>query len=199
MQRLNIFGPQNSLTASVSQRDMNKIQDQTPQWYGAMILAQLSALATLGGNLVEVPVQFTSDTAIHASGDILANPTAVPGVAAQAGAAAKLVQITLIDKDDQAAAAMDVVLFRSNVAFGALNAAPTISDLDSVEIIGIVPLLAADFIDLGGAKVATKILTTPLQVKPAGVGTSIYVALITRGTPTQTAAGLVGKFFFRQG
>lgn len=199
MQSLNIFPPLSALAAKPSSRDLAAIGSQRPEWYFAHMLAQLSAMAGAGGgNLVTVEVTFTSDTAANATGDVLADTAAILGAVAQSGSASRLTQITLLDKDDQTAAQVDVVIFRSNVSLGTVNAAPSISDTNALEILGIVQIASGDFVDIGGAKLATKVLTQPLEVAPT-TGTTLYAALITRGSPTQTANGLVGKFFFRQG
>jgi hypothetical protein len=103
----------------------------------------------------------------------------------------------LFDKDDQAAAGIDLVFFSANTSLGTENTAPTISDANSENILGIIGLIASDFIDLGGVKVATK--TSIGLVIQATTGTrNIYCGLIVRGTPTQTSTGIVARFGFLQ-
>lgn len=190
-----IFGTSSQLPAKVHASDARHVGEYSQGYYGAATLALLGMIAAAGA-LVEVDVTFTSDTSIHASGDVLADATALVGAVRTDAGYARLESITITDKDDQTAAAMDVVLLRSNTSIGTLNAAPDLTDTEDLEVLGIVNILAADFIDVGGSKIATKVLAVPLPVKAAS-GTTIYAALITRGTPTQTASGLVAKFFLR--
>jgi hypothetical protein len=152
----------------------------------ALILANLSALAAhVFVNLAAVPVL---DTSIYASGDTLFDSTAVANAVRTAGGTAILRSLTLIDKDDNTAAGIDLFFLGANVAFGTLNAAPNISDANGLNILGFVSIASGDFIDVGGSKVATK--TGLNMILKAASGTTIYVAAITRGTPTQTASGI---------
>lgn len=136
-----------------------------------------------------VSVTLSMDTSAYTAGDVLADTQEVAGAVGDSGGAAILNSVVLLDKDDQAAAAIDLVFFRSSVSLGTENAAPSISDANAAEILGIVNVPAANFIDVGGAKVAT-VTGVNLLVEPT-TGTSIYVAAICRGTPTQTASGIV--------
>ena len=142
-----------------------------------------------------LPVVFTLDTLIYAAGDLLADTQVITGAVPIAGGSTVLQSLVLNDKDDQAAAAMTVVLLDSNVSLGTENSAPSITDANADNIVGVVSLVAGDWVDLGGCKVATK-TNIGLMCRAASGTTNLYVALITAGTPTQTATGITGRFGF---
>jgi hypothetical protein len=135
-----------------------------------------------------ISVTPTLDTSAYASGDTLFDSTAVASAVRVSAGRAVLQSITVIDKDDQGVA-LDLFVFDSSVTFGTANAAPSISDADAAKCLGFAQVLAADYIDVGGAKIAcVKNIGLPLE---AASGTTLYIAAITRGTPTHTASGLV--------
>lgn len=166
----------------------------TPEKMQALLLANLSAIA--GRVLVNLFATPVVDTSIYASGDTLFDATAIAAAVRTAGGKAILRSLTVLDKDDNTAAAMDLVFLRANVAFGTLNGAPNISDANAAKIIGSISIASGDFIDVGGSKFASK--TGLNLILSADSGTTIYVAGITRGTPTQTLGGLVLTFGLEQ-
>jgi hypothetical protein len=165
-----------------------------------LILAALSFgnTAAAGGGAVGVNknVVLSLDTNIYASGDVLADTQAVTGALASAGEVAILQSLQLTDKDDNTAAGIDLVFLSENVSLGTENSAPSITDTNAAKILGIVSVASGDFIDVGGAKVATK-LNIGLQLS-APTGTTVYVAAVTRGTPTQTGSGITLNLGLRQ-
>lgn len=199
MNRTNVLAPDNQLPVDISARDAGKVLEYSPEYWLPRIAALLGAIAGVSqATLTQVPVTFTLDTSIYASGDLLADTQPIAGALRVAGLASKLTSFTLLDKDNNTAAQIDVVFLRSNTSMGTENAAPTISDANAgTEIIGVVQVLAGDFVAIGTGKQATKILPKAMDLY-AAAGTSVYVALITRGTPTQTASGITGNFLMRQ-
>jgi len=171
---------------SASLRKIGRFEERSQEEWLALLVANISDRRDAAAN---VAITLSLDTNIYASGDVLADTQAVTGAIRSAGASAILQSLSLLDKDDQTAAGIDLVFLNANVSLGTENAAPNISDSNAAAILGIVSLVAGDFIDVGGAKVATK-ANIGLLVTPA-TGTTIYVAAITRGSPTQTAAGIV--------
>lgn len=139
-------------------------------------------------------VTFTVDTAIYASGDVVANPVEIPLVARLVGQPVHLRSIVLLDKSDQKSI-LDVVFLNANTTLGTLNAAVSVSDTNAETILGSVQLVAADYVDLVGSAVATKIVSAMLPMTPAAASKSIWVALISRGTPTYGAASDVKATF----
>ena len=151
-----------------------------------------SHVGQVGSPVVNVQVTPTLDTLIYASGDVLFATTAMTGALRVSGGKAVLQSVSITDKDDQKPA-MNLVFFRSNVALGTINAAPNISDADSLQVVGIVPIVAGDYYDLGGASVAT--VRNIGLVVDATTGTTLYVAaFLSAGTPTHTAAGIQLNF-----
>lgn len=138
----------------------------------------------------------TLDTAAYGAGDTLFNTTPIPNAVFLSGAQSILNSLTVIDKDDQAAAAMDVYIFSTGtgLTFGTANAAPSVSDADAAKLLGIIAIGSGDWKDLGGAKVAN-LRNLGIVVESSNVR-ELGFAATTAGTPTQTAAGLVFTFGF---
>lgn len=130
----------------------------------------------------------TLDTAQYAAGDTLGDLLEVTKVVQRAGDSAILQSVSVIDVDDQGAG-LDLVLFDRSVTLSAKNAVWNTSDADMLFAQGLIRVAAADFIDLGGNRIATKPLLG-LGVKPNS-GTSLYLGTLSQGTGTYTAAGLV--------
>lgn len=145
------------------------------------------------GDVIDVtPV---CDTSAYGAGDVLFDSTAIAGAVRISGGRCELTSLTLIDEDDQTAAVIDLYFLRSNVSLGTFNAVPNISDANAREIQGWVSLAAADFKDVGGAKVACK-TNIGLMLEPT-TGTTLYVAAVCAGTPTQTASGIKLRLGFK--
>lgn len=150
-------------------------------------------VATAADLITVVPV---CDTSAYTAGDVLFDTTAIPNAVRTSGGQAVLQTLTVIDKDDQAAADMVIYIFDtgSSLTFGTANAAPSISDANAAKLVGVVSIASADWKDLGGAKVA--------NVRGLGIvcessnGRELGFAATTGGTPTQTASGLVFRFGF---
>lgn len=127
------------------------------------------------------------DTSAYVSGDVLFVPIAFNG-ARVVGGRAYLQSIVAADADDQGYA-MEFYFFSETVTLGTINVAPSISDADALKFLGMVSLSTGDWIDLGGVRVAT-LRNLGLMLVPKSDSTNLYVAGITRGTPTHTASGL---------
>lgn len=141
------------------------------------------------------PVTPTADTSILASGDVAFNPVELPGFFSGYGAVRLLTGVQVVDRDDQGIA-LDLVLMNASTNLGTLNSAPNISD-DNITsaVLATVSLVAGDYVDLGGARVATKILSLPIPLVGPAASLSVWIGGISRGTPTYTAAGLRIKLF----
>jgi len=137
-------------------------------------------------------ITFSLDTSAYANGDVLADTQILNSALRVTDGTGVIVSIVLNDEDDQGAA-MDIVFLSANQSLGSENSAPSISDANArSNILGIVNIAAIDWIDFGGVRVAYKECAVPIK---AVSGTDdIYVALISRGTPTQTASGITGVF-----
>lgn len=134
-----------------------------------------------------VTVTPTLDTSAYASGDLLFDSTEVANAVRTNGSTAILQSVTLLDKADQGVA-MTLLFANAATDFGTLNSAPDPDDAECATVLGIVRIATADYIDLGGAKVATA-SNIGLLLKAGAATTSLYVAGVnSTGTPTYGAA-----------
>lgn len=164
---------------------------------GTPIAAGEAHLGSIGGSTKTVDVTFSLDTSgAYASGDVLADAQIIAACMRANNATGVLSGFTLHDEDDQGIE-LDVVFLSANVSIGTENAAVSITDANARNILGIVNVAATDWKDLGGVRVATK-LNVNVPILPATDTDDVYVALITRGTPTHTASGIRGRFHFFQ-
>jgi hypothetical protein len=162
---------------------------------GRTTVSDAAPLPVTGGHGEIVDVTPVCDTLAYTANDVLFDATEVADAVRVSGGTAELVSLTVLDEDDNAAAAMDLYVLRSNVSLGTANAAVSISDADAREVIGVVPIAAADWKDLINSRLAC-IKNIGLLVEPT-TGTSIYVAATTAGTPTQTASGIKLRLGFK--
>jgi hypothetical protein len=145
--------------------------------------AGTNLIGTAGSPATVVTITPTLDTSAYTAGDVLFDTAAIAGAVRTSGGQAKLVSVVL-------------VFFRSNVSLGTINGAPNISDANAREIIGHVAFASGDFVDVGGSKIGC-LKNIGLLLQPT-TGTTLYVAGICAGTPTQTASGIKIAFGFEQ-
>lgn len=134
-----------------------------------------------------IELTFTTDTAIYAAGDVIADFQQL--LTAQ-GRQLLLQSLHLLDESDQG---VELTLIFSTAAttLGTENAAPSIADADARNIFAAVKIDAVDYTDIGGSRIATK--TNLGIIFP---NETIYVAILnSTGTPTYGATALRGKFF----
>jgi hypothetical protein len=155
------------------------------------LTASEAHIGEVSGNSVVLDVTLSLDTSAYAAGDVLADTQVVTGAMRTNDGTGVLHSIVLNDKDDQGSA-LDLVFLRANVSLGTENAAPSISDTDADNILGIVSVTALDWIDLGGCRMATK-TNIGLLLRSGAAATTLWVAAIARGTPTHTASGITMK------
>lgn len=137
---------------------------------------------------------FSTDTNAYASGDLIADTQELSDVGYRKGSVVVLKSIVLLDKSDSGVA-LHFVFLNANTSLGTENAAPSITDANAENILATVSIAAADYVDVGGAKVATKECLIPLKL--ASGSTSVYVGIVnSTGTPTYAASDLVAKFGF---
>lgn len=141
------------------------------------------------GTTVIKDVTLSLDTSAYASGDVAADSQQVAGALRLNDGTGILQSVTVLDEDDQVWGGT-LVLLDANVSLGTENAAPSITDANARSIIGLVALSSADFVDLGGCKVAHR-SGLGIALKAVSGTPDIYVGLIlTSGTPTFTASGV---------
>lgn len=139
-----------------------------------------------------IDVTLVCDTGASSAGKVLAIPQEVTNFVRLPGSSARIDSITAIDEDDQGTA-FDLIFMSITGSLGALAATAAPSDAVARTILGQISIAAADFVDLGGARVATLLGSRcGLMVKP-GLATSrsIWIGAITRsGAPTYSVSGI---------
>lgn len=146
-----------------------------------------------GGRIVEVTP--TVDTSAYTAADLFFDTTAVASAVRVSGGKVVLESITILDEDDNTAAAMTLYVLRSNASMGTINGAINVTDANAREIIGVVPVASGDFADTINSRIAC-VKNIGLVVQPT-TGTTIYIAAACAGTPTQTAGGIKLRLGFR--
>ena len=127
------------------------------------------------------------DTSAYADGDLMADVQEIKNVG-EGEQEVLLVSLAAIDKDDQGAT-FDVFFTDDSTTWGTENSAPSQADTVSDGVQAHVTL--DTWKDIGGAQIASVGPVNKL-VRCASNG-SIYVACVSRGTPTYTASGVVLK------
>lgn len=178
--------------AAASERKLNQYSEKQLL---ALLLANI-AFETGAPTGKNIDVTLSLDTSAYTANDVLAATQAVAGALKTEGSVSILQSLQLTDKDDNTAADIDLVFLSENVSLGAENGAPDITDANAAKILGIVKVPSANFVDVGGAKIAT-VNNIGLQLS-APTGTTVYLAAICRGTPTQTASGITLNLGIRQ-
>lgn len=142
------------------------------------------------GNTDVIDLTFSLDTNAYVSGDVLADTQVLANAFRVVDGKGILQSIALIDEDDQGQA-LDLLFFSANRSIGTENSAPSISDANARDFLCKVSVSSSDWIDLGGVRVASVSPSELGKVVKAASGTAdLYLAAITRGTPTHTASGL---------
>jgi hypothetical protein len=156
----------------------------------ASITAGETHIGEVGGNTILATFTLSLDTSAYANGDVLADTQVINSVFRKNDGTGVLQSIKLVDKDDQGQA-LDLVFLNANNSLGTENSAPNISDANADAILGIIPVAAGDFIDLGGCRVAT-ITNIGLPLQAVSGAATLYIGAISRGTGTYTATGITG-------
>jgi hypothetical protein len=163
----------------------------------AVVVVGTNGIARDIGAADVISVTLSLDTSgAYATGDVLADTQVVTGAFRIADGRAVLRSLTVHDEDDQGIA-LDLVFLSANVSIGTENAAVSVTDANARSILGIVSIAGADFIDLGGVRVASKTAIGLMLEAASGVA-DLYVAAISRGVGTYTAAGIVLRLGLEQ-
>src|SRR3990167_9159942 len=137
---------------------------------------------------IEKSVTFVVDTAIYASGDLLSNPIEMTNCARFPGGGCWITNLKMSD-DDNEAAAMDVLILNAGTSLGTFNVAAALTDAMHQSIVWQGAIAATDWKDYGTANSVFTKENLPAHVHCAAGQTSLWIALISKGTPTYTAAG----------
>jgi hypothetical protein len=141
-----------------------------------------------------MPLQIVNVTPVCSTGAMGANQTlfdrtavAIPGL--PVNQPCELVSLTFLDEDDATAANLTFYFLDADVVFGVINEDPSISDANARNLLGVVPMASTLILDAGGAKIGS-LHNIRLMVRPAEGTSTVYVAAVTAGTPTNTASGV---------
>lgn len=141
----------------------------------------------MGFRLVDVTM--TPDTAILASADVIADTQVGTNVCRNKNIACNLKSIQVIDPDDQGAA-FDIYFFSSNVSLGTENSGASITDANSLFILGKVAIATGDYTDFGGTRSAA-IKNIDMILKPVTDTTDVYIGIVNgSGTPTYAGGAI---------
>lgn len=135
-----------------------------------------------------IDVTLSLDTSVYADGDVLAETQVVADCFRVVDGIGILNSVMVIDEDDQGQP-FDLVFLQANASLGTENGAPSISDVNARNVMGIVRVNASDYVDLGGVRTAT-LSGLSLGIKAVGGTDDMYVAAISRGTGTYSASGV---------
>lgn len=124
----------------------------------------------------------TTATTAYTSGDVLGSLLTFTSMARASGGRGRITGAVLLD-DGDIISGVDLFLFSATVTFGTDNAAPSISDADAANCVGIIQLPAA--IDVGASRIAS---AHSIAVPYACAATSLFVAMVTRSDHTFFAA-----------
>lgn len=112
--------------------------------------------------------------------DVIADTQALADVFSRPGAMVQLDSLVLLDEGDQAAET-DIFFLSADVSMGTEDAAVSITDANARKIIGALNIPTTAYFDLINSQVA---VVRNIGMKMQGESTTLYVALVTRGTPT---------------
>lgn len=124
------------------------------------------------------------DTSAYGVGDTFFDRTLLTDAVRTAGGWAIVNSIALTDAAD-IGPALDLYILDADVTLGTFNVAPSISDTNAVGLTHIGSIAAADWKDVGGAKVVSK--TLGQQVKAAADTRNLWLAAVTQTAGTWTA------------
>lgn len=137
----------------------------------------------------------TVDTSIYASGDAISTIQTLSAAFLSSDQSGILKQLIIADGDDQKSV-LDIMFFESTVTGAVDNAAYAPSFADLKKSVGLIKVAAADYVTIGTEALATINLTLNMQLEQ---NTSLFFQIISRGTPTYTAAtNLQLKFVIEQ-
>ena len=134
---------------------------------------------------------FSASTDAHTTGDVIAAPELLNNFARENGRGVLIQSVTLIDESDTGIA-LDLVFLDASGSIGAESAAFAPTDAVAATILGIIPVLAADYKDATTSKIATT-TNIGLLMHPLITATSVWVGLVARGSITPAADDITIK------
>lgn len=160
-----------------------------PAGLSGLTSAQLAAMTLeVGGPATVITITPNIVTGAMTAGDVLFDFTELQNAVRDAGGQALIQSITVIDKGDLQAAALDLYLSGAAVALGTSNAAPSITDANAAGVDHLGQIGVADWKDLGGVRVAT---LKGVGVLGQAAATSLWIGAVTQGTANNANADIV--------
>jgi len=152
-----------------------------------VVIASDQSVVPVVPSATVITVTPTVDTAVYASGDLLFDSVEVASAVRANAGIAVLDSVTVIDDGDQGVA-FTLLIANAATDFGTINDAPNPDDDEVATVIGHVAIGTADYVDLGGARVAC-VKNIGLVLKAGAATTSLYIAGVNgTGTPDYVAA-----------
>lgn len=127
-------------------------------------------------------------TTAYAAGNLIGSKLALPNCLGKGNYSAWLEGLVVLDRGNQKAA-IDLVLFNADPAATTFadNTAFAVNPADAGKVIGLVSVLAGDYVSIATTlAVATK-KDFRMALKNTTSSPTLYAALVCRGTPTYTA------------
>ncbi len=145
---------------------------------------------------------FTHTAALHASGDVVADIQVVAAAVGGNDQIGQLVGFAMIDRANNTAADMEIIVSRENSSIGTEGSAFSANDDVVRQFMGIIKIAAGDWVATTVNKIATfyEGNQLPIAIEPKAGTDDIYMAVVTRGTPTYgTTVDLRAQLIFRNG
>ncbi len=152
------------------------------------VTALLTGPLKTGGMTVIKNLTMTIDTAVYASGDVIADTQQLDAAFRVADGSGVVQSLVLVDEGDQKQP-LTIFFFGSSSTLGTENAAPSITDANAINIHGFVDIAAADYKDLGGVAVAN-IKNIGIPITAVSGTDDLYIAILNgSGAPDYVAGG----------
>lgn len=136
--------------------------------------------------------------AAYAAGDVVGTPRQIKNFSLDANGCALLNDVLINDIDDQKAS-LDLYFFDTVVTPGADNAPFSLSDAESLTIVGKISILNTDYVSVGTGQAQALLRGLSLLMRTAVRHKDLWMVVVNRGSPTyatvnalQTKLSLVG-------
>ena len=139
-------------------------------------------------------VTLTCPTDAQDAGDVICATQELLNCVRVPGGTGILQSVTLLDPSDQGIA-IDLFLFRSNVALGTEDAAISISDANAIELLTVVSIAGSDYVDLINSQVAIK-TSIGAAVKAVAGSRNLYIAAASTAGGTWASGSFTLKLGF---
>ena len=150
--------------------------------------------------IISVQPNLASFATPYSSGDVLGSVNTIAGAVNDSKGVSKLDSIVVLDAANQKSA-IDLVFFNEAPAnsIGADNAAYALNDADLSKVVGRVSVAGADYVSSSTTNAEATLRNIELSMQSIAGSEVLYVAVVSRGTPTYGAAtDLIIKLCFEQ-